>query len=164
MAISFLLLSCNTARTVVENSTSKIIFAAGPKTIVYSTNKDYSHNVPVTMNAEHNRIISYPAPTDIYYQGKLAYPTPLDNGYWLDNRGINKNTVFLSYTYEEYAKLTSVPSLDELLKKVISRHPFEQLWDCGIRTQYKNETKELNRLIHSQFKGCVSLLPSIGQH
>ena len=37
---------------------------ASPPVLIYKTRKDYSHNVPVIMDASRRRIVSYPAPSD----------------------------------------------------------------------------------------------------
>ena len=84
---------------------------------------------------------------------KYPYPTPLADGYLLDNRGIGRNVAFLSYTYEEYAALPSTPSRSELLEKVIDKHPLTEIHTCGNRYQYKDLVKELNERIRSgEFK------------
>ncbi|GAB6011099.1 hypothetical protein [Viscerimonas tarda] len=137
-------------KTPVANSGRS--FAAGPQAIVYKTVKDYTNNVPVIMDGSKTTIVSYPAPSDIYYNGKLAKPSPLKNGYLLDNRGINENTVFLKYTYEEYSQLKEAPSMQEMLSKITDKYPLAELIDCGLRSQYKDEINELNRLIDKGFK------------
>lgn len=154
------LLSCHSGRMTMQNQKNMertILFTSGPQTIIYKTKKDYSRNVPVTMNKEHTQIVSYPAPTDIYYRGELSYPTPLKDGYLLDNRGIGINVAFLSYTYEEYSRLKAAPSMNELKERIIDYYPLTELWNCGIRSQYKNEVKELNELIDNDFKGCKKI-------
>lgn len=167
------LLSCHSSKTTVQNKKNMertILFTPGPQAIIYKTQKDYSKNVPVTMNKERTQIVSYPAPTDIYYRGELSYPTPLKDGYLLDNRGIGINVAFLSYTYEEYSKLKTAPSMDELKEQIIDFYPLTELWNCGIRSQYKNEVKELNELIDQGFKGCKKIgmitpvLPKTSHH
>ncbi len=130
----------------------------GAKAIVYKTDKDYSNLVPVTMNSEKTKIVSYPAPTDVFYKGILAKPTPLKNGYLLDNREINENTVFLNYTYEEYSRLSEAPSLQEMLLRVVEKNPMVEIIDCGLRYQYKDEVKELNALIDANFPGCKKVI------
>lgn len=155
-----LLLSCRSGRTVHGNITTMeqtILFTPGPKAIVYKTTADYTRNVPVTMDESRTRIVTYPAPSDIYYKGELALPTPLSGGYLLDNRGIGQNSVFLDYTYEEYSRLKEVPSLEELARHIIDKHPFTAMWNCGLRTQYKNEVKELDELIREGFPGCKKI-------
>lgn len=132
----------------------EISFASGPQTIIYKTTRDFSTLVPVIMDAQRTEIISYPAPTDIFYNGILAMPTALKNGYWLDNRGINENVVFLSYTYEEYSRLTETPSKKTMLSKIVEKYPLTEMYNCGLRTQYKEEVKELNELIDNNFKNC----------
>ena len=129
-------------------------FAPGPKAIVYKTVKNYAKFVPVTLDETRTRIISYPAPTDIYYEGKLAVPTQLNNGYWLDNRGIGPNAAFTDYTYEEYSKLKEAPSLEILEKRIIDRNPITEYWNCGLRASYTDEVSQLNEVIKSGFKGA----------
>jgi hypothetical protein len=96
--------------------------------IVYKMRNDYSNKVPVTLSADKKKVASYPAPTDVYYNGKLALPTVLANGYYLDNRGIGANTAFTKYTYEEYSKLSAAPSLDDLYHSIIDKDPFTVIY------------------------------------
>nr|WP_320038632.1 hypothetical protein [uncultured Bacteroides sp.] len=161
---SLILFSCHCSKNATSAaesvpSTDNINqVSRGAKAIVYKTNKDYSNLVPVTMNNEKTKIVSYPAPTDVFYKGKLAKPTPLKNGYLLDNRGINENTVFLNCTYEEYSRLTEAPSLQEMLLRVVEKNPMVEIIDCGLRYQYKDEVKELNTLIDANFSGCKKVI------
>ena len=143
--------SCTANMTISHNGNSL------SPAIVYKTKADYNNNVSVTMDSKKGKIISYPAPTDLYYRGNLALPSKLKNGYLLDNRGINTNSVFTSFTYQEYSKLYSAPSIDTLLEKIIDKDPFVEIYNCGNRADYKNETKELNKIIDSNFKKCKRL-------
>ncbi len=118
----------------------------GPPVVVYKTTKDYSRNVPVGLSADGTRIVSFPAVSDVC---GLPYPTPLADGYLLDNRGIGRNVAFLSYTYEEYAALPVTPSPEELMRKVIDKHPLSEIHFLGNRHQYKDIVKELNERISS---------------
>ena len=122
-------------------------------TIVYKTTGDFQDYVPVTMNPEKTEILSYPAPSDLFYKGKLAKPTRLNKGYLLDNRGINENTVFLNYTYEEYSRMQQTPSSEEMKKNIKEKYPILEIIDCGNRYQYKDEVKDLNVLINAGFPG-----------
>jgi hypothetical protein len=98
--------------------------------IIYKTVSDFYNNVPVIMSDDRKEIVSYPGIKDVYYNGQLAYPTRLENDYLLDNRGIGKNVAFLDYTYEEYSKLTVTPSRDELMGRIISKEPLNELYRC----------------------------------
>ena len=100
----------------------------------------------VGLSADGTRIVSYPAVSDV--RG-LPYPTPLADGYLLDNRGIGRNVAFLSYTYEEYAALPATPSPEELMEKVIDKHPLLEIHFLGNRYQYKDITRELNERIEA---------------
>lgn len=131
--------------TVVSSDSPASV--ASPRAIVYKMKKDYSQNVPVTLSEDKKTIVSYPHPRDVYTNGKLALPTQLKEGYWLDNRGINGNVAFLSYTYEEYSQLTDVPDLNTLYKKIIDKDPIQEMWVCGHRHNYYDIVSELNELI-----------------
>ena len=119
----------------------------GPKVIIYQTSADYSKLVPVILSADRKSLVSYPDVKDVYFNGTLAYPTPLNRGYLLDNRGINKDVAFLKVTYEEYSRLSKTPSPDELLKMVIATKPLKSMYQCGNRSAYKDIEKELNSKI-----------------
>ncbi len=126
--------------------------------LVYKTRADYFDRVPVGMNAEKDRIISYPDPTDLYDGNTPALPTRLKNGYLLDNRGIGTNVAFLTYTYAAYSALSKVPTLNQLTDSLLDRNPLTELWDCGARSQFKNEVEALNALIDRGFPTCKALI------
>jgi hypothetical protein len=125
-----------------------------PPTLVYKTKLDYFYNVPVTLNDEKTMITSYPDVKDVFYKGELAYPTKLENGYLLDNRGISKNIAFLKYTYEEYSKLEKTPDLEVLFKSIIDNDPLLELYKCDCQ----KDIFEINNIILSNtLKNCYKL-------
>lgn len=137
-------------QTVINSNTQQ----AGPPVIIYKTTRDYSRNVPVMLNADGTKIVSYPAVSDVR---SLPYPTPLADGYLLDNRGIGQYVAFLSYTYEEYAALPKTPTASELFEKIIDKHPLVEIHSCSNRYQYKNLVEELNVQIRAgKFKKAES--------
>ena len=149
------LLSCKSSQHIKNNKDPMNgKNEATASVIIYKTTKDFSDLVPVIMDAGRMKIVSYPAPTDLFYQSELAKPTDLKNGYLLDNRGISENVVFLKYTYENYSKLTEAPSLKELMSNIADKYPLKEMIYCGKRNQYKEEIKELNVLIEKGFPGC----------
>jgi hypothetical protein len=105
--------------------------------------------VPVMMSADKSKIESYPDIRDIYYEGKFALPTLLENGYLLDNRGIGPQVAFLWYTYEDYSKLSHTPTVEDLMTGLQDRDPLVEMYQCGQRSQYTNIEQELNDLIKS---------------
>lgn len=125
-------------------------YSIGAPTVIYKTKNDYYDKIPVTLSDDKTNIVSYPAPTDIYYDGKLAYPVKLHDGYILDNRGINKNSVFLNITYEEFSKLTEAPPLSKMMKMIIDKAPFTEIYNCGNRYQYKDVVSDLNKVIDNK--------------
>ena len=117
--------------------------------IVYKTRSDYNKLVPVALSPDKTTIVSYPDIKDIYYKGKLAYPTQLAGGYLLDNRGIGPDVAFLNYAYEDYSRLFKTPGAAELWKRMLDKDPLLEMYQCGNRSQYKDLEKELNELIVS---------------
>ena len=135
------------ASCTTQHSAATSVSRPGPHAVVYKTKADYSKYVPVTLSDDKTKIVSYPAPQDVYYQGKLATPEALAKGYLLDNRGVTVNSVFIKITYEDYAKLKDVPSLEELYKLIIDKSPFTEMYDLGNRSDFKDEKKEIDTLI-----------------
>lgn len=86
-----------------------------PKARIYRMTGAYADNVPITLGPD-GRIVSYPAPTDI---SNTQRPLPLRDGWWLDRRGVGAGSVFVRYTYSEYAALREAPSLEALKKAII---------------------------------------------
>lgn len=151
-----ILIACKSTKQVssLKNQPQTGYINENQQTIIYKTIKDYSDFVPVIMNADKTEIISYPAPADLFYDGKLAKPTALKNGYLLDNRGITENIAFLSYTYETYSKLKQAPPSEELLLKIIDKNPLLEMYYCGSRIQYSDEIQKFNNLIDNNFSEC----------
>lgn len=152
ISILLILSSCNCMKN--KKSDKSIPSYAVQQTTVYKTIADFNNLVPITMNENRTEITSYPAPSDVIINGKLTTPTQLKNGYLLDNRGITANTVFLKYTYENYSKLENAPSLEEMMGNIAEKHPLSELIDCGPRSQFKDEVKEINSLIDNNFPSC----------
>ncbi|MEE4255490.1 MAG: hypothetical protein V2I47_00485 [Bacteroidales bacterium] len=123
------------------------ITVSGPDAIIYKTRGDYKLLVPVIMNDEKTEIASFPAPGDLKYKGKPSFPTELENGYLLDNRGITRNVAFTSYSYEEYMALEKTPSKEDLLTRIVDQDPLTEMYNCGKRAAYQDEVVELNRII-----------------
>ena len=141
-------------KTVVANGA---VIAGGnpistsPIVYVYKTKADYLHQVPVLMDEGRTRILAYPAPSDLKTGDVLCLPTPLEDGYLLDNRGIGLNVAFLAYTYEEYSKFTEPPSMKELMANIVERYPLLEIHECGRRADYKDIVSELNEKISEGF-------------
>ncbi len=132
---------------------TKILNFSGQPTFVYKTKADYTQNVPVTLSDDKSQIIAYPAPQDLYNNDKLAYPTPLSDGYLLDNRGINAHTAFLKMTYVQYSKLKELPPLKDLYQQIIDKDPFTDLCNCGNRLQFQSDA-DIDFLVKNQLKDC----------
>jgi hypothetical protein len=122
--------------------------------LIYKTKADYSNNVPVIMNAEKTIILSYPSPSDLVVAKKLTKPVKLDNGFWLDRRGIGQNVAFTSFNYEEYAQLDEAPSPGMLMINIIDNDPLLELYDCSMHLKIKRDIDKVNALIADGFEGC----------
>jgi len=161
--MSLLVVACKPHKEISKdmNRMNSTKISTGQQAVVYKTTEDFDDYVPVIMNKERTEISNYPAPTDLFYEGKLAKPTILKNGYLLDNRGINENVVFLNYTYEVYSQLKEAPALNEMLKNIKEKYPLKELIYCGSRYYLKDEMKELNAIIDAGFPDCkkVEIVP-----
>ncbi len=122
----------------------KISHAIRP-VIIYKTRNNYDKFVPINLSENKLNIISYPGPYDVFYGGKLAYPTKLVNWYLLDNRGINTNSAFLNITYEEYSKLQEAPT-ESFLSMIKDANPFIEIYECHKYVSYE-KIEKINKLI-----------------
>ena len=131
---------------------------ASPPCLIYKTRADYTKNVPVILSEDKSAIISYPDVKDVYFKGALAYPTRLNDGFLLDNRGIGLNVAFLKITYEEYSVMDKTLSASELMTLILDKDPLTELYQCGLRSQYADPEKEMNGLISSgKINSCKRL-------
>jgi hypothetical protein len=151
-AVALLMISCSTTQVNSEKMNAQAPL------IVYKTVADYYHNVPVTLNEAKDKIVSFPAPSDLFYEGELALPLKLNKGYLLDRRGIQVNTAFTSYTYEEYSRMESPPSLQELYDSIVDKEPFESIYDYGTPGQFNDLGKDLNKEIRKGMKNARPLM------
>lgn len=140
--------STNTHMSNTSNTNTKFtpdFTTMGQQTIIYKTSDDFYSLVPVTLNSDKTAVIAYPDIRDVYYSGyastQLAYPTRLDNGYLLDNRGITKDSAFTKYTYEQYTNLSSTPSSSQLYMDIVNTSPFTEMYYCGYRN-FKHDTEQ----------------------
>ncbi len=124
--------------------------------IIYKTSGDYLNNIPVTMDKSKTNIIGYPAVSDIREGGKRTKPQKLAKGFLLDNFGINPQTVFTSYNFEEYSKLEKTPSLKELMEKLSDPDAITEMYDCGKRSDFKT-IEEINDFIRNHFDQCKKI-------
>ena len=132
---------------------------ASPPVIVYKTRNDYYDKVPVILSDDKTRIVSFPDPRDLKIDGTFAYPSKLNGGYLLDNRGINQNAAFLKFSYEQYCNMDNIPTADRLFDYITDNNPFTEIYQCGSRGNYKEIVAELNALISSgKIKDCKNLL------
>ena len=149
-----IILSCNTTK----KTSFEPDYKPGPSTIVYKTTKDYSQNVPVILNDEKTKIVSYYGTGDLTYQGKLAFPTQLEDGYLLDNIGIKGNVAYTSLKIEAYSKSMKAWTIKELFELIIDDDPIKEMYNCGNRNGFTDDVKEINEIIkNKQLKDCKKL-------
>lgn len=129
-----------TNATVEEQSTST------QPVFVYKTKGDYANLVPVFLSDDKSEIVSYPSLSDI---NNSTLPTPLKDGYLLDNKGVGKNVAFVNLTYDAYAKLKDTPTLNELYTLILDKDPLIELCDCGKRNSFVDVNKQLNEWIEN---------------
>ncbi len=140
--------ACNTSnsRNHEQETTKPTVtkqIPAQPPLVVYKTKADYSKLVPVILSCDKTHIISYPHPKDLEQNGKFRYPTPIGDGYLLDNKGITKDVAFLEYTYEEYHSFCDTPGCDSLYWHIQDIDPLTEFLICGSRNNYDGDTERL---------------------
>jgi hypothetical protein len=118
-----------------------------PHVIVYKTKASYRKLVPVQLSDDKKTVVSYPDPADIKAGGASALPAFLHKGYFLDKRGVNKNTAFINMSYTQYGKLKAAPTPEELYKMIADKRPVKEVCDCGARQAGKYSVKQLNSWI-----------------
>lgn len=142
---SFHFTSCTTNKVVQKEAIA--VYVTGPRVIIYKTKANYFMHVPVGLSEDRKSVVSYPAPGDVYYNGDLAYPVKLEDGFMLDRRGITPQSGFLNWTYYEYSRFEKTPTPLELMGKMLDDDPFTIIYDCGTPNQYKDMENELNQII-----------------
>jgi hypothetical protein len=142
------------AGTPAANST-----ISGPPALVYKTRADYDKLVPVIMNDAKTVIVSYPHPNDLKSSQGYLQPVQLKKGYLLDKKGIGKNVAFLNITYEEFAKLSEPPSMEQLEKLLLDKDPLIELCDCGNIARFTDPVHQLNDYIrhHTLSERCKTI-------
>lgn len=164
LIISGIIFSCSSSKkNQTKSKTNKnnqgAVSVPGPPVIIYKTKKDYYNHVPVTLSEDKARITSFPAQSDIRINGQYTYPTRLNDGYLLDNRGISKNTAFLRFTYDDYYTMDNIPTAERLMNYIIDDDPFLELYECGKKSNYDNLAEMLNRKIETgELRGCEDLM------
>ncbi len=145
LALITLMISCKPKQPAVATK-GKPIYAPAP-VIIYKTKLDYSQHVPVTLTPDKKSIVSYPANSDVYFGGDLAYPIRLEDNYFLDRRGIDANSAFTKWTYYEYSRLPKTPTQEEIMQGLLETDPFIEMWDCGNLGAFSDLEKDLNEII-----------------
>lgn len=122
-------------------------FETPPPTMVYKTKGDYTQLVPVILSDDKSEIIAYPHPSDLKSEGGFLTPTALNEGYFLDNKGISSNVAFLKLTYAEYAALSEAPMLKDMYAMIVDKDPLTELCNCGNKKAFTNPQEQLNKMI-----------------
>ena len=142
LAIALLIVPlCNT-NIVSGQSTAK---AAMPKALVYKTKADYRNLVAVQLSEDRKSVVAYPDPSDVKNTANGPLPVKLHKGYLLDMRGVSWNTAFIKLTYDQYGKLSAVPSPEQLFAMIVDKDPMTELYSCGPKAAAK--VKDLNSTI-----------------
>lgn len=86
-----------------------------PKATAFKMSGAYADKVAVTVNP--NGVLTYfPSPSDITPASRPVY---LGNGWWLNCQGIGPNSVFTSWSFDEYASLSATPTPSEIKAHII---------------------------------------------
>lgn len=115
------------------------------KASVFRMNGDYANNVAVTLGPN-GELTYFPAPTDIR---KSSAPVALGEGWWLNRQGLSAGSVFTRWTFEEYARLKTCPSIEEIKSAIIPGAMVTEFQQLPIPASEANAMKpaELLKLI-----------------
>lgn len=122
--VVLLAMGCSGGKPVAESA------AAQRPVMVYRTTGDFYDKVPVGLDAERQRIVSYPAPGDLWQAGNPKLPVRLAKGYLMDRQGVGANAAFLGIDYATYGAKEHAPSLATMEAALLERAPFAELYDC----------------------------------
>ena len=122
-------------------------YSVNKHVVVYKAPKRFRDHVPVVLSSDKKKVVSYPDPADIRAGGNYVLPALLHKGFMTGGYGIGSNSVFLQYTFNEYASLTHTPSPEELLKKVIRRGTVKEVCNCGLLIHGDHTIDTLNKWI-----------------
>jgi hypothetical protein len=50
-------------------------------------------------------------------------------------------------SYEAYSKLDQAPLLNDMMKMIVDKDPFLEIYSLGARARFKDEVKEINEII-----------------
>lgn len=115
-----------------------------PNATAFKMNGNYSHNVAVTLNQD-GKLLYFPAPSDITADSE---PIDLGNGWWLNCQGFGPNSVFLKYTFAEYAALPEAPSPQQLKLDIIPGSKVTQYVELPMRlNQAVNNLEEVRECL-----------------
>ncbi len=139
---------CKTPKPVFENQNNKVSMHPAP-VVIYKTQTDCSKQVPIMLSDDPQDLISYPHPNDLRYaDGRFRYPVLLEDGYYLDRKGIGPKTNFLRISYEEYA--ANPPAPPTLLNLVDHSAKILEIWHCYLNINEENLIDSLNFFIFNQ--------------
>jgi hypothetical protein len=158
--LSILLPGCKSSNKLIKNEIpgdELVSYHREARAIIYKTNGNFSDKVPVIMNEERTKIVSFPAPQDLLLNGKPVRPSLLNQGYLLDNRGINERVAFLTFSYDIYSKLESAPEMEVLMANILEKYPLLEMYDCGKRSEYTDLIRDINVLIDRGLTNCKKL-------
>lgn len=93
---------------------------------IYKTKSDYLNKVSVQMSDDKTKIIAAPGPTDV--DTSSNWPKKLVNGYLLGGIFGGSNTAFLTLDKKDYYNWPLYPGSDSLLKLIIDKDPFTELY------------------------------------
>ena len=156
--LTFCFCSCSTPRTsplpdIIEAPAQPKLGGkrAMPFAYIYKTNGDYDNNVVVSYNRGDGTFISYPAPSDV---SSDSSPLQLVDGWLLDRRGgVSDNTAFLRWTYGEYCRLDSTPTLEQLRAAILPDARIIAVQRLDMTTfDAQRDTAAVNKIILEKYK------------
>ena len=62
----------------------------------------------------------------------------------------------MDYTFEQYANLSEVPTIEALMSHIVDNYPLVEMWNCGKSTKYKS-IEDIVDIVKNNFNNCQKL-------
>lgn len=116
--------------------------------------KNVNDTSKVFLNLDESKsfVVYYPAPVDLSRMTKIEWI----NGFVIDKRGINSNSVFTKHNIQDYQTKGILPDLASWMNEIQEFEPFISFYRCKGTTDLNLLRKELNK---GKPHSCECIIP-----
>lgn len=147
LCLILVLMACKTGKKQ-ENSVIPIPeFAVYQLKVVNDTSKVF-----LNLDESKSFVVYYPAPVDLSRMTKIEWI----NGFVIDKRGINSNSVFTKHSIQDYQTKGILPDLASWMNEIQEFEPFISFYRCKGTTDLNLLRKELSK---GKPHSCECIIP-----